>query len=104
MFSYINSLIDGVIEHYAALTGIVFVAAILKLVFPVFIFFLNEITNRVFEKRSEKRFKDAGLPSKAAKKHAEEIWRPTKERNFLSRLIDRLILRVKNKASKNPPK
>lgn len=91
MFTYIKSLFDGIIEHYAALTGIVFVAAILKVAFPVFMFFLNEITNRTYEKRSEKNFREAGMSEEEAKRHAEEIWRPVKKRTFLSHFIDWLI-------------
>lgn len=97
MIESIKSFFLGVYDHYAALTGIVFIAAILKFAFPIFMFFLTEITNRISEKKSAKDFIKRGISEEQAKEWAKNIWRPKKEQTIFSKYLDKLMFLFKKK-------
>ena len=98
MLESIKNFIMGIYNHYAALTGFLFFLAIFKFVFPLFMYFLTEVTNRVEEKRSVKAYVKAGLPLDQAQKWARSTWRPKKKPSFLRKFFRRILLLFSKKS------
>ena len=73
MLDFIISIPNKIEEHFAAMTALVFVATIIKIVFP----FIGYLINRIFEYRTYKRWLEiAGMTEERARTEARNIWRP----------------------------
>ena len=67
LFGYVN----GIIEHYKAMTTIVFVIAILKIFVPPFFLILEKISDRSHRKKLLKIWIDAGYSEEEAQLFVE---------------------------------
>ena len=73
MIEYVKSLPGNIHDHFAAMTTLVFIVTIIKIVFP----FVGYLINRAFEHHSYKRFREVdGISDERAREIAKEIWRP----------------------------
>lgn len=98
MIDSMKSFFIGIYDHYAALTGIIFFLAIFKLIFPIFMFLLTEITNRVEEKRSVKALVKSGLTLEQAKKWSRNTWRPKRKPSLVMKLFKKIRLLFSKKS------
>ncbi|HFK5720675.1 hypothetical protein L8T19_15605 [Enterobacter bugandensis] len=67
MLEWIYGYVNGIIEHYKAMTTIVFVIAILKFLVPPFFWVLEKISDRSHRKKLLKIWTDAGYSDEEAR-------------------------------------
>lgn len=91
MIDSVKSFFIGIYDHYAALTGIIFFLAIFKLIFPIFMYFLTDITNRIGEKKSVKDLVRSGLSLEKAQKWSRDNWRPKRKPSFVVRMLKKSL-------------
>ncbi|EPZ1794689.1 hypothetical protein UXN72_08575 [Enterobacter hormaechei] len=92
MLEFITSLPGKLVEHFAAMTTLVFVATIIKFILPL----LSYLLNRFFEHRSYKRWMEIpGMTEERARREARALWRPKSK-------PPKWLLKVKAKLS--PPR
>lgn len=93
MLDFIISIPNKIVDHFAAMTTLVFVATIIKIGFPLVAYLIN----RIFEYRSYKRWlKITGITEEQARTKARNIWRPkTKLPKWLVKL-KKIIFTTKN--------
>ncbi|MBB1199623.1 hypothetical protein EGM70_04805 [Enterobacteriaceae bacterium 89] len=73
MLDYLKSLPAAIHDHFAAMSALILIVTILKIVFP----FIAYLMNRIFEYRSYKNFsKIEGVSDARAREIAQDIWRP----------------------------
>ncbi|MBX4829806.1 hypothetical protein C2U59_07190 [Klebsiella pneumoniae] len=81
------------VEHFAAMTTLVFVATIFKITFPLVAYLIN----RIFEYRSYKRWlKIPGITEEQARTKARNIWRPKTKLPKLLLKLKKIIFTTKN--------
>lgn len=71
MLEWIYEYVNGILEHYKAMTTIVFVIAILKILVPPFFWVLEKISDRSHKKKLLKIWTDAGYSDEEAKLFVE---------------------------------
>lgn len=71
MLEWIYEYVNGILDHYKAMTTIVFVIAILKILVPPFFWVLEKIYDRSHKKKLLKIWTDAGYSDEEAKLFVE---------------------------------
>lgn len=71
MLEWISGYVTGVFEHYRAMTTIVFVIAMMKLVVPPLFLILEKISDRSHRKKLIKIWTDAGYSDEEARLFVE---------------------------------
>lgn len=92
MLDFIKNIPHNIYEHFAAMTTLVLVATIVKIIIP----FLNLWVNRYYKRKSIKRLMERpGMTEERAEQIARDIWGPKPSK---------MLTKIKTIFSKsNPP-
>ncbi|BET39995.1 hypothetical protein [Atlantibacter hermannii] len=91
MLEFIKNIPHNIYEHFAAMTTLVLVATLVKIVIPL----LSNLVDRYYERKSIKRLMERpGMTEERAKELARDIWRPKKRPSIM-------LTKLKSVFSKN---
>lgn len=92
MLDFIKNIPHNIYEHFAAMTTLVLVATIFRMVLPL----LALLVDRYYERKSIKRLMEKpGMTEERAKQLARDIWRPKKRPSKIFKKIKALFSKSK---------